>query len=242
MDRCDVAVLTHIELKTSVVIVLVLHLEIERECLPFGSKIDRGVRQVSYPAGIRGRYADYTLARFIRLYVERYAVIVALEHRQIRMNELDGVFFRTVLGRCDDHLAVLDLSCTFTIVEKEELPVDIVCEVFCYREISVAYEVTVSKSFTERHRRFGYVGVVFGLLIYADIIYKELSLAEVCCCVRISGSVAAYCEVELDIERLVERCRIRLVVSALNCCEPVVACKNQFSVSIKTHLAGFPLY
>ena len=64
MDRCGVAVLAHIELESSVVIVLLGHVESEFECLPLFSQVDRGVREVPDPSGIRCRYANDTLPCF----------------------------------------------------------------------------------------------------------------------------------------------------------------------------------
>ena len=54
VDRGSVAVLAHVEFKTSVVIIFFGHVKGELECLPFGRKVDRSVREVADPAGIRG--------------------------------------------------------------------------------------------------------------------------------------------------------------------------------------------
>ncbi len=89
--------LTHIELEAAVVIVLVLHLELENEGIPFGREVDGGVFQVSYPPGVRRGYADDTFSSFVGPDVEGDSVFVALQHREVRMDELDGVFLSTVV-------------------------------------------------------------------------------------------------------------------------------------------------
>ena len=65
MDRRGVAVFTHIEFQTSVVIIFLGHLELEFVCFPFGTEIDRRVGQVTYPPGVRRRDADDTFSSFI---------------------------------------------------------------------------------------------------------------------------------------------------------------------------------
>ena len=76
MDSSRVTVLTHIELKSSVIIVLLLHVEGELERLPFSREIYRGVGEIPDPSGIRGRDANDTFSRFVRSYIEGYLVRV----------------------------------------------------------------------------------------------------------------------------------------------------------------------
>ena len=72
--RGGVAMLTHIEFETSVVIVLCGHFEIKSEGLPFGRQIDRCVLQIADPAGVRRRYADDAFTWLICTDIKGYPV------------------------------------------------------------------------------------------------------------------------------------------------------------------------
>ena len=109
MDRSSVFVLAHIEFKPAVVVVFVLHLELESECLPLSLKIDRRVFEIADPAGVRRGYSDDAFSGFVGTDIEGYFIFVALEHRKIRMNELHRIFLGTIVLCVDDHLAILDL-------------------------------------------------------------------------------------------------------------------------------------
>ena len=154
MDRCSILVLTHIELESSVVIVLLVHGELIFEGLPFGSKSDRCIREITDPACIRRGYAYDALSVLISADVECQLILVALSHRKIRMNELYGILFCTAVGGVDDHLTILDLCGSFAAVKQQELPVDIVFKVLGFGELTVTDEVTVR----ERASRKGFSG------------------------------------------------------------------------------------
>ena len=166
---------------------------------------------------------------------------MALSHRKIRVYELYGILFSTAVGGSDHHLPVLDLCSAFAAIEKKELPVDIVSQILLLGEVAVTDEVSVRECLTERLFRLCDIHVVGRLLIHTHIVDLELRLRKVGRRIRVSRPVAADSEVHLYEERLVERCRIRLVVFAFDRGEPVIYGKYQFIIGIKAHLARFPL-
>lgn len=89
VDRRGVAMLAHVELKAAVIVVLVLHFELESICLPVGRHVDRCVGQVADPAGVRGGHADDALSSLVGLDIESDFVLVALDHRKVGLDKLD---------------------------------------------------------------------------------------------------------------------------------------------------------
>ena len=130
MDSCGRAALTHIELESACRVSPVVHCELVLIGLLGCFEVNRCIVKVSYPALIWCCNCYLHRSFLLCISVESNAVLLALDHWLIELNELYGVFLSALCSRFDDDLVVLDLGCALTVVEQQELPVLIICEIF----------------------------------------------------------------------------------------------------------------